>query len=405
MDPEAESIAVGPYLLEVGGEAGTLIEKGGSDHGDETEALRTALGEPESKAEDGAAVATEVEAASEATAKIERAVALCKGIGEGQALNPAQLGLEVGALLDCLEKLDRKKEHKKSLQMARALATLLMLLKRWADLLQTLRIALRAGEKLDDLGAVAWAKHELGTLHLAAGDVEGADRNLRRAREIRERIGDRRGLAATERNMRVLCDHLRSMLQNGELVRPGPPNRRTARLLALAGVFVVLFGGGIAAGMMVGDDPGPEGPDGAITETQGVSDTSEVDTDTNPDGDGETDDPTLFALAVSIAGDGNGSVEGGGIECPEGACKVEIRADETVTLTAQPDANFHLESFSGDCSGTSCTLTMTGPMSVTATFIKGSEPESTGDGDTTEGELGEEEEEEEEEETSPEIIE
>ncbi len=96
--------------------------------------------------------------------------------------------------------------------MARALATLLMLLKRWADLLRTLRSALRAAEQLDDQEAIAWAKHELGTLRLAAGDLEGADRDLCQAREIRERIGDRRGLAATERNMAVLCKRLRAML-------------------------------------------------------------------------------------------------------------------------------------------------------------------------------------------------
>ena len=100
------------------------------------------------KAEAASALATEVEAASEATAKIERAVALGKGIGEGEALDPTQLSLEVGTLLDCLERLDRRGKHKKSLQMARALATLLMLLKRWADLLRTLRSGLRAAEQI-----------------------------------------------------------------------------------------------------------------------------------------------------------------------------------------------------------------------------------------------------------------
>ncbi len=391
MDRKAESIAVGPYLLGVGGEAGTLVEKGGSGDGAGTEALRKALEEPEPKAGDGApAVAAEVEEASEATAKIERAVALCKGIGEGQALNPAQLGLEVGALLDCLERLDRKKEHRKSLQMARALASLLMLLKRWADLLQTLRTALRAGEKLGDEGAVAWAKHELGTLKLAAGDLAGADRDLSHAREIRERIGDRRGLATTERNMRVLCDHLRSMLQNGELVRGGPPNRRTARLLALAGLFVVLFGGGIAGGMMVGDDPGPADTNGPVTETQEDGDTSEVDTDTHPDGDGETDDPSRFALVITIAGSGDGSVFAAGSECTEPVCEYKLPAGTHVQFDRSEDAESEFEGFSGACNGLSCELTMTAPMSVTATFVEESEPGDPTEGDdTTEGGEGE----------------
>ena len=289
MEREAESIAVGPYLLEAGGAVGTVVVKSGSDRGAEAEALREALEEPGPREGSAPAVAAEVDAASEATAKIERAVALCKGIGEGQALNPAQLGLEVGALLDCLEKLDRKKEHKKSLQMARALATLLMLLKRWADLLQTLRIALRAGGALGDESAVAWAEHELGTLRLAAGDVEGADRDLCRAREIRERIGDRRGLTATERNMGALCDRVRSMLRDEKLVRPRARRGRSParRLLALAAVFAA-FGVGLAIGMAGGGDGQGTVAETTVTQEVGSEETSAD--EVSPAVKGNTDD-------------------------------------------------------------------------------------------------------------------
>jgi tetratricopeptide (TPR) repeat protein len=283
-------VEIGGYVLEPGSPAGTLLRQGEAAEGS-VEALQRAFDAGNAKGEEQTPppLATEVDAASEATAKIERAVALCKGIGEGQALNPAQLGLEVGALLDCLERLDRKKEHRKSLQMARALATLLMLLKRWVDLLRTLRIALRAGEQLDDLDAVAWAKHELGTLHLAAGDVEGADRDLRRAREIRERIGDRRGLAATERNMQVLCERLRAMLHNEELVRRDARNeRRPTRMLALAGAFAIFFGGGVAAGALVGGDSG--GDAAPATRAAQTSDRSPSgDASTRPTSEGVTE--------------------------------------------------------------------------------------------------------------------
>jgi tetratricopeptide (TPR) repeat protein len=252
-------VEVGNFTLQVGSPAGTLIEaSGAAATGDDS--LRRALEEPAAKkAETAPALATEVEEASEATAKIERAVALGKGIGEGRALDPTQLGLEVGALLDCLERLDRKGKHKKSLQMARALATLLMLLKRWADLLKTLRSALRAAELLDDQEAIAWAKHELGTLRLAAGDLEGADRDLGQAREIRERIGDRRGLAATERNMAVLCKCLRALLQAEELVRRAPRSRLTPRLALFALLFAFLFAAaGFAAGSMTSSSDSAE---------------------------------------------------------------------------------------------------------------------------------------------------
>lgn len=255
----ATKVEIGDFALQVGSPAGTLIEPGDGAAGAEARPLRQALEEPPlKKPETAPAFATEVDDASEATVKIERAVALGKGIGEGKVLDPTQLGLEVGALLDCLERLDREGKYKKSLQMARALATLLMLLKRWADLFKTLRGALRAAEQLGDQEAIAWAKHELGTLRLAASDVGGADRDLSQAREIRERIGDRRGLAATERNMAVLCERLRAMLRDEDLVKRGARSRSTPRLAFFALLFAFLFAAaGFAAGSIAG------GPDSA----------------------------------------------------------------------------------------------------------------------------------------------
>src|SRR5215218_3724444 len=309
-----DRVEVGGFTLAVGSSAGTLIEQGGGTKGvDEAEPLRQALDEPASaKAETGPAFAAEVEEASGSTAKIERAVALGKGIGEGQALDPTQLSLEVGALLDCLERLDRKKQHKKSLQMARALTSLLMLLKRWADLLKTLRGALRAAEQLGDQEAIGWARHELGTLRLAAGDVEAADRNLRQAREIREQIGDRRGLAATERNMQVLCDQVRQMLRSKELVRPRQGSGQTAplRLALLATAFLALFGGGVAAGMALGGDSGG-GENVAVTDSDGPGTGQPGGDSSDPGNEGDvtpvTDeslDEGPFPLEITVTGEG-----------------------------------------------------------------------------------------------------
>ena len=368
-------VGVGGYVLEPGSPAGTLLRRDQSA-GSSAEALQRAFAEPAAapgpEAEPG--LAGEVEEASEATAKIERAVALGKGIGEGQALDPTQLGLEVGALLDCLERLDRKGRHKKSLQMARALTSLLMLLKRWADLLKTLRGALRAAEELGDQEAIAWARHELGTLRLAAGDVEGADRNLRQAREIRERIGDRRGLAATERNMRVLCDRVRQMLRDKELVRSRQRGGRTTplRLALLAAAFLALFGGGVAAGMALGGDSGG-GENVAATATgsgQPGGDTSGgsgSDTDATPVTD-EKPNEGPFPLEITVTGEGTGTVDIEGFECEEVPCLVP--AGETVTLVAAYERGSEFGGFSGSCQNEepSCTMTAKAPMYVTATF-------------------------------------
>lgn len=372
-------VEVGGFALAPGSPAGTLIERSdGSAGGGESEALRQALDAPApAKAETGPALATEVEEASEETAKIERAVALGKGIAEGQALDPTQLGLEVGALLDFLERLDRKGKHKKSLQMARALTSLLMLLKRWADLLKTLRGALRAAEQLGDQEAIAWARHELGTLRLAAGDIEGADRELRQAREIREQIGDRRGLAATERNMRVLCDRMRQMLREKELVRPRPGSGQTAslRLALLAAAFLALFGGGIAAGMALGGGSGG-GENVAATATDNP-DTGQPGGDTSGDTDGDGDvtpvtdeelDEGPYPLEITVAGEGSGAVEIEGFECGEVPCLVP--AGESLTLVAYEKRGSEFGGFSGSCISEerTCEMTAKASMAVTATF-------------------------------------
>lgn len=375
MDRDALSVAVGPYLLEVGREPGTVIEEGGG--GSDTAPLREALAAPEPKAEDeqAPALAAEVDEAAEATTKIEQAVALCKGAAEGRALDPEQLALEVGTLLDCLERLDRRKEHKKALQLARSLTTLLMLLKRWASLVQTLRIALRAGTALGDESAIAWAEHELGTLRLAAGDIEGADRNLGRAREIRERIGDRRGLAATERNLGTLCDRMRSMLRDEQLVRARRGRSPALRLLAIAAVFAA-FGGGLALGMAAGDDAGQ----GTVAETTPGTDGEDGGSQVRSD---ESDrNAGSYTLVIEIVGEGDGSVVAADFECAEPVCKLKLPAGTEVQFDQREGDESTFAGYSGACEGFACSLAMTGPMTVTASF----EPEES---EVTEEEGGE----------------
>ncbi len=390
------SLVVGGYLLEVGGAGGTLVRRGAERAGKDAEPLEQALEgrEPRGGAD---AVDDVVDDASEVTAKVERAVALGKGVAEGRALNPEQLGLEVSTLLDLLERLDRRERWKETLRLARALANLLMLLRRWAELLRTLRAALRAGEKLGDVSVVAWAKHELGTLRLAAGGIEGAERDLHRARELRERIGDRRGLAATNRNLQVLCERLQEMLRNEELVRPRgwPPS--PLRLLSLAVLFALLFGGGVAAGVIGSDSDdagaptglkgggggsngGPtNGGDGGTNGTNGGP--------ANGTGDGTGDGADSFPLVVVIDGDGGGTVVGEGVECAGEVCEEDVPAGEVVTLVADPDDESFFQGFSGDCSGTEpCTLAMDAARSVTATFLVSERSSFSDEGTPTEGE-------------------
>jgi List-Bact-rpt repeat protein len=344
------TVAVGGYELRVGDPAGAEIREGATTRASGDEALPQAFAEPApepARPTRGEAFASEVEEAGEVTAKVEQTTALCKGVAAGEALSPDQLAIEIGSILDLCERLDRKKKYKEELRLARAVADLLMLLKRWAQLLQTLRNVLRVGQELNDLEAVAWAKHQLGTLRLAAEQVKEAERELDHALEIRERIGDRRAAALTNRNLQVLCKRLRRLLHDDEFDRPGP--RPSRRLLPLV-VMVALFLAGGVAGAMVGHRS---------------SSTDRTDT-----GGGTTTTTTTAAelpLRVVFAGDGGGRVRGEGEGCTA-TCRGMVEAGEAVSLSAEADGESEFVGFSGPCQGLACSFTMSEPTTVTATF-------------------------------------
>ncbi|CAK0758371.1 putative High-affinity leucine-specific transport system, periplasmic binding protein LivK [Gammaproteobacteria bacterium] len=80
---------------------------------------------------------------------------------------------------------------------------------------------------------------------------------------------------------------------------------------------------------------------------------------------------TTFPIAVTKSGTGNGAVTSNptGINCGTD-CTEDYTSGTSVTLTATPDSNATFTGWSGDCTGTSgtCTLSMTAARNVTATF-------------------------------------
>jgi len=79
-----------------------------------------------------------------------------------------------------------------------------------------------------------------------------------------------------------------------------------------------------------------------------------------------------FALDVSLAGSGNGTVMStpGGVTCPTD-CSEAYPSDASVSLAAAAAPDSAFAGWSGDCSGTGvpCSVTMSQARSVTATFI------------------------------------
>jgi hypothetical protein len=77
-----------------------------------------------------------------------------------------------------------------------------------------------------------------------------------------------------------------------------------------------------------------------------------------------------FPLAVGTMGSGTVTSSPGGISCGT-VCSAQFVSGTSVTLTATPAAGWAFSSWGGACAGTgSCTITMDGPKSVTATFIQ-----------------------------------
>ncbi|HYD51965.1 MAG TPA: cellulase family glycosylhydrolase, partial [Gemmatimonadaceae bacterium] len=78
---------------------------------------------------------------------------------------------------------------------------------------------------------------------------------------------------------------------------------------------------------------------------------------------------TTYALTVTKAGTGSGTVAGGAINCGA-TCSASIASGTTVTLTATPATGSTFAGWSGACTGTAatCAVSMTAARTVTATF-------------------------------------
>jgi hypothetical protein len=251
--PIRPEVVVGRYVLVLGDPAGTAMVATTSR--DEPRTLARAIARARRQPPTGAAsLEGTVEDASQTTSKAERAVRLFTEIAQGR-LDPAAISDDVDALLGLLRRLDRDEHWGEALRVARSLAMLLALLKRWVELLQSLQVALSGAEQLGDAGGQAWGLHELGTLHLAAEKHADADRLLSQAHDLRERIGDRRGLAMTDRNLQILCRTLRARLHE-------PSRRRALEQLLRRPVPALIFGilllivGGAAGAVIRGTTTG-----------------------------------------------------------------------------------------------------------------------------------------------------
>jgi hypothetical protein len=273
-------VAVGRYVLAVGAPAGTILLPAGRGEKGERRALADALTAA------GAAQQIEeaVEEAGSLADRVERAAKLTTALAEGR-LDRATAAREAGALLGWLARFDREGRYRDVLRLARALIALLALLGRWADLVQTVRIALHAAQTVGDRLGEAWAHHELGSFALAADDAHAATFHLETAVRMRQDLGDEAGAQVSAHNL--------------ALARTPPPTpSRWGRLLAIAGAAALLVGGTTAGIVLARDD----GDDVVITTLDPTTTGETTNATTATNGDGPTTVETPLPVAEILRG-------------------------------------------------------------------------------------------------------
>ena len=337
-------VPIGRYALKVGEPAGSQISASPlivDDTAVEIPAELTQELEKDERETIGQRFERATMTAEQATSRVEEAEELLRSALDGSLLDPEHLMARAGDMLDVLDSLDRDGRWDEWLRYARAITGLLVLARRWAKLVGSLRTALHAAERVPELeAAVAWAQHELGTLQLAVEDAAGAVRRLDTAREIRQRLRDGEGLAATEQSLSVLCR------QQARAGRTGRSRRSRRVLVGVTAVLLLLLAGGVAGAVVDPFDDGDE-----------------------ESGEGGAAGPDAVTVTVRMRGDGEGRVtSGSGIDCP-GECEVSVERGSRVRLRAAEIGDAVFAGWRGGCEGTDrCVLTVVEPVTVTARF-------------------------------------
>ena len=167
----ADAVRIGGYSLEVATPAGSFARFEPEPESKNARALAAAL-EEEPEQRPFAAIEEFEASAQEVTGRIEEAEGLLRTAAEGRLLDPANLTGEIDSLLGLLERLDKSGRFEEELALMRSLNGLLALSLRWLELVRSLRSLLASAEALGHKAAQAWAHHELGSLHLCAGNAK-----------------------------------------------------------------------------------------------------------------------------------------------------------------------------------------------------------------------------------------
>ena len=184
----------------------------------------------------------------ELVAEVERALDYFATWAESEARagRRASVLAEADALVALLERGQRLGFDAEVVRLGLAIEWALAWGNRWLAWGRVLDLVLVSARAAGDTLVEAWALHELGTRQYALGNAAVAAGELQRALELRERIGDDAGVAATRQNLGVVQGRPPLLQRLSHL--------STALLAAIAALLIV---GAVATGAAVTDDAGP----------------------------------------------------------------------------------------------------------------------------------------------------
>jgi hypothetical protein len=145
---------------------------------------------------------------------------------------------ELPAALALLRWAESEGRDDVAIRLGRAFAPVALYGRRWETWGEVLEHVHVAARRTADAGAIAWVLHHAGTRAYARGNTDEAVASLRDALELRRRIGDDRGAAATRHNLEFI---LGPPPGAGPDQGPEPPRGPRRWLLALGALGLVLL--------------------------------------------------------------------------------------------------------------------------------------------------------------------
>lgn len=168
--------------------------------------------------------------------------------------NPDTARAEEEVLRASFERALAEGRWREASRLGRALEAVPALEGRWDAWLFLIEGTLRASRESGDREVEAWALHERGSRALALGELEEARRDLARAVEIRESLGDEAGAAASRHNLSFAGDPVvhRTVTFSTSPDRSGPVWVALAVAIVLLGAIALLL-----SRVDGGDEPQP----------------------------------------------------------------------------------------------------------------------------------------------------